>query len=394
LGKDGFICVEQKSTPYDDSSMHMVTKLRIIHVRGIILFALALLVLVISFLFWKELGAIANKFGGGRNWSERMSTYRLARWRNGLLNNVEEALVPSRILWCFQFTIMTGYVFIYIVVNNYLTDGKIDYRLILLVVVLMLVSTLTAARNTLLRYPISALVIYYLLWRKKNGWKCVMSFKFIIRIFILLVLVLEVFIVMRRLVGRLTLYSPMLDLTRYVGGPLQLLDIYLQNPTFSSGIFDIQTFDGIINFFARWFPSFDIKYFLTPGEVLNGVIIGNAYSVFKDYIHDFGYVGTFIMSGISSAIYSVFYKRCRFSTRKAIISCARPDFIILFYAYISFGVFLQFYGHSIFRNIMHIGEIKNIFFMYISFRFFTSRFVTLHTRNSSHLRYLNGVTFK
>jgi oligosaccharide repeat unit polymerase len=367
LGKESFICSKYNKTSSGTSAISNETGFNFIRISKIYLFLFVILSAIIIFLYLKGAQSISEEFGGGRTWVEKMATY---RYISAIAEDTVD--VPAVISWPFQFIIMTGYVFIYVVINNYMLENTLNYKLIALTLILMFVSALSASRNHLIRYPLFTLVIYYLLWRKKEGWKRMINFEYIIQCLLFLVFVLILFSVARVLVGRTSESTLLLYLAQYVGSPIQLLDMYLQTPDYASGILDLDSFRGVNNFLYRWFNNLDVKHTPPPSLYSDGVYLGNAFGIFKRYIHDFGYSSAFIMPAISSAIYSALYRCCRISTRNT-GNNIRPAFIIFIFSYITYGVFLQFYGHDFFGNVLVMGEIKNIFFMYISLQIFAGR---------------------
>ena len=77
-----------------------------------------------------------------------------------------------------------------------------------------------------------------------------------------------------------------------------------------------ETFAGINNYIGNHFDRYDLIY-STQKEFRNirGINIGNVYTAFRSYIHDFGLGGMVILTALESLIMSMLY----YSNKKRII---------------------------------------------------------------------------
>ena len=82
----------------------------------------------------------------------------------------------------------------------------------------------------------------------------------------------------------------------YCGAEIKNLDIFLNSTKTKPAIWGEQTFVNLVKAIGRFFISgFDQYYLINPYQSVNGYYLGNVYTTFKAYIHDFGYIGMIIL---------------------------------------------------------------------------------------------------
>ena len=207
-----------------------------------------------------------------------------------------------------------SYILIYICINNILVNKKKKSNyLLILPIMIHLVATITSAeRTTILLTFIYTLFILYVLLNKKNNFRSKINIRFMKTGIISIIIFFLLFGATRMLFGRIDDdRSIMENVTYYAGNSIEALDAFLQNPTepleFGEELFRgfrvrLSKY-GILNKPIKSSANLEFRY------NSSGVLVGNVYTSYRKYIHDFGYVGILIFSIISSLFYSIWYEK-------------------------------------------------------------------------------------
>lgn len=332
-----------------------------IPVSGTAVWVFLLFALLVVALYVREVRQIAAVYAPPGSWSETMQIYREV---SSIRRFSWSAQVSLLLGWALQYILMAGHVFLYIAINNYLAGRGRYRRLVLLVVVIAALSLLRAERSNLVRYAISALVFWDVLQQKKTGAHRPLRMRLLARWLLYFGAILAVFVVSRSLVGRITQTDPFTYLCVYVGGPIQLLDLFLQQPS-TALTWGRETFSGFLEFFYKYLQQPQFHPIAYPHQSSNGIGLGNAYTVFRPFIQDFGFAGALGAMALSAVIHARLYQR---SKRFALEPEAPHTAWVLVYAFVCQTVFLQFYGHNFFSNICTVGALKNIVFLLVHYR--------------------------
>ena len=288
-----------------------------------------------------------------------MKTYREVS-SYGILN--EEDVMPKTISWGYLFITSSGFVWIYVIINNFLAIKKINKLLSCEFILCLCMSLLSAGRVQLIQYIIAMLSMYYILWRRKNGWNSSIGFKFIMKCLIGVCIILSIFSGLRTVVGRTSTQDPISYITSYIGGSIDLLDIFLQEPPVKSDIWGKETFYEFNRFVGRKFNKPELIYIgHKEFRDSNGISIGNVYTAFRNYIYDFGYTGLIVLTCISSSIFSWMYNKLKRKKYKEGI-----DILLLSYSYLVYSVFLMFYADYFFEMSISINTLKVFIFFQIT----------------------------
>ena len=327
--------------------------------------------IIILALYYSAVMQMVTSHGGTGSWNELMHTYRNVSSYN--LLNLEEQISPI-IRWSFQIIVLGGYVCLYIMINNFVINHKVEVVLVLVVVFSLASSLLTAGRTDLIRFFVITIVVYYFLWRKKVGWALKFKLKNSLTILIAILLSLGSFVAVRTIVGRSGYSDPVYYITFYAGGPLQLLDMYLQNPLPAHDIWGYETFYGINRFIGDWFNVSKYKYLVHKEfRHIYGVNIGNVYTAFRSYVRDFGYVGMIILTSIFSSFFAIYHNILR---RRQLFPLEQKkkfpiDIPLLIYAYLFIVVVIMFFADFFYASLLSFGILKNVIIICLLSWYFT-----------------------
>lgn len=253
---------------------------------------------------------VLSQVGSIGVWSEMMTAYRSenSSW------NTEAISKPSILSNLEILLAVTAYITTYIGINN-IFAGEKKRKIIYLFVPGILFATdkiLNAGRGDILLYIGAIVLIVYIELQTKYQWKKKVSRKYIKYMVVAVIAVTLLFSASRSWVGR-TNESDTLDyVTMYAGGPIQLFDMFMQNPENPSEIFGKETFHTLINYLGRVFKISNWRYIShLEFRYSNGVNLGNVYGAFRYYLYDFGYIGVIFLPFAAAVFYAYIYQRIR-----------------------------------------------------------------------------------
>lgn len=293
--------------------------------------------------------------------------------------------VGGIVIQMYQAVTVIGLIFSYILVNNYIAEKKIEKKHIIPVVVYLVSIIFEGNRLPFLRWVFFMIVVFFVLWRRKNGWNKTIKIKTIIRLILIMVAVLAIFVGIRYLVGRSQEKTAFYSFTEYAGGSIQLFDLYVKNPTRNSNIFGYRTLYNINDLFGRLTHNSELNYlYAYEFRKSNGIDIGNVYTGFRAFYEDFGTIGMFICIVLHSTLFTYLYTRIKIrSIRKKVFIYDLP---LILFARISYGYF--FMSISFYSDYLSSTFVKIIIFFVMIIYFLKMKFsINGHT----HMRKMKQV---
>lgn len=279
--------------------------------------------------------------------------------------NIEED-IPTIINQLIKVSKAITYVCSFIFIHNMIVSKKIKQKrnekyLLVSLFIFSIMSLLTGGRFEIMILILAIIMMWYIIISIYNNNKT-LSINTIIKIIGILIIAIILFSVMKLLVGRQSESSIIDYFTEYFGGSIQIFDIYLQDGT-------NYIIDGRGELFAdllKLLEKFKIIDSRPDNSQLaayiesNGVVIGNVYTGFRKMIHDFGILGIIIFQGLFSVIITVYYEKLKNMKQINKISLG-----IIFYAAISFTIFLHSYSEFFFSTIISFNYIAFLFLLYV-----------------------------
>ena len=308
--------------------------------------AVVLIVSVYSILtIWfmvSEILKIAKAFGEFSTFSQALTIYKdhaSYKMETQLPGYVTLMLKP--VIACAY--IMTFFFFKGILKENLSLKEKLTkYWYYLFPTILYIVQRLLESnRGAIIDFAIAALVMYFVLWNRKNKWKKSVKVRVLVEIGAIGIVGLIVFYYSASIIGRINTKGLFDYITYYCGGSIECFNRYLQNMPEHSKIFGEETFYhlivdldslGITNFNLQELASghFDFQYY-------NDIMIGNIYTAYRRWMQDFGIVGTILLQSVMAAFFSGFYYKIKVMAQKG----KRTDFAIILYSYLAYCIFLH-----------------------------------------------------
>lgn len=182
----------------------------------------------------------------------------------------------------------------------------------LIVVLCVLSLLLTGGRFGVATLLVAIVLMYHLIQIKKRGYYKQYKLSSILKILIIVMAAFFLFYIVRNLIGRDDDNGILDYVTHYFGGGIPALDIYFKKTSSEPVVWGQETFYSLINN-LRKLGILDIPYYLIHREFAysNGVSLGNVYTAFRDYYHDFGLIGMYVLHSIFSLFFSVQYQRMK-----------------------------------------------------------------------------------
>jgi oligosaccharide repeat unit polymerase len=273
-----------------------------------------------------------------------------------------------------RITTASAYIYLYIFINNLLAKKKsIKSNIILLfpIVLFIIDSLLFAARGYMLNLMIAGIVYWYIIYSNKKG-NYKVNIKLIKKGLIILLIIVILFVFLRQFVGRSmsekSKSDPVYYVSIYVGAPIQLLDLYLNEDDFDcsneDAYFGKNTLNALYNYVKS--KSSDNEA-LSSGDLefrfSNGYNIGNVYTSIRTYYSDFGYFGTLICSMILSSFYTALY----YLTKKSLFLNGH-SFKLIIFAYMSSGFFYYSIAERFFSSFVTPGLIPTLLVFYLEYK--------------------------
>lgn len=312
--------------------------------------------------------SIMKAVGGAGSWIDMMARYRFATAYQ--VTTGDSISIPSFIATG-KFAICAAtYIWIYILVNNYIIKKKWDIYLILAVISGLIVSILGASRLDLIRVPIALMIVLYVLKYRKGEINNIRKIQLLFKYIFIGFVVLTLFSGIRGIVGRKSMVDAVGYIAQYFAAPSVLFNEYMKNPTHSKLLFGKETFWGIYNFLGLLTKNskYLYDYTLEFGSV-NGKSLGNVYTAFRMYYSDFGYLGVIILSFFEGIIFSFLYniikRNIHINFKFHLFKKSIVDFRIIIYSVIVHSVILMFYADWFYSQVLAWVQIKALIFMWI-----------------------------
>lgn len=340
----------------------------LIHVNSIIFFIVIIVQILALIIYYKEIIRIT---GGGMNFSLMMNEYRMsASYGTGESVSGLSGQLAKVSFVCAQ-------VFIYIFTNNsILGEIKGNRHYLLPASIYVVQAILTGGRFNILVLVFFALIIYNILWHRKNSWKKTLEFKVMMRIILIVCVLFVAFYWGKALVGRQNDSDMITYIASYAGGSIPLLDMFLQNPPTPSDLFGKETFYSLLKDLKQLgLLKFENYIIHLEFRSANGTMLGNVYTAFRRQLQDFGFGGMLILQMIWSGIFSIWYKNIRYNPR---------NISIIFYATMAYTLFLHSINDYFYMSVVSIGYVITLIMMYIIYQSIILVRIRLRARSFKH----------
>lgn len=370
LGVIIFIIVSFLSTSLSNSilSLKKQEELKEIKPQNLIFSSIMLINVVVLVLYIIEIRRVVG--GNGiltSNVTDLISSYRnISYYSNendarisGLINQISK-IIPATTFSC-----------LFIFINNYSVTKKIktNRKYLLPIIVYSIQAIISGGRMPLIRLAIAILVMYYvfLLYNRPNN-NLNSSFVILRRALLTFILLILSFYSLKFVLGRNSQENFIIYITRYMGGSIQLFDLFVRNPIRSNSEFGAETFSGIYEMLSKIGFENNIIKGLEWRVSPNGYSLGNVYTAIRRYYSDFGGVGIVLCQGFVALLYSNIYVR----VRKDSLVNTTQQFRLILLAASFYPLFLNGIEDVFYISMVTIGYFIQIIIFYIIYRILVS----------------------
>ncbi len=256
-----------------------------------------------------------------------------------------------------------GYWFLYIIVNNFIANKKIDKLSVIIVLLWIVNSLLRGGRNDVVNFALAGIAIAYILLKKKNSFRKKIKLKLGTKIFIVILPIIFFisFPKLGLLLGRNIKHTPMDYLAEYCGAQIKNLDMFLLERDFDINYkksSNIQTFNTLFNWIGLKTGLLNEKYVLDlPYRQYNDFNLGNVHTTFYPYIYDFGYKGVVFCIALMAIISQVVYEKAKINKVSN-----KPNLWVLAYGYMFSSLLLSFFSNKFYEQNFNRTFIYSIIF--------------------------------
>ena len=191
----------------------------------------------------------------------------------------------------------------------------------------------------LIRFVLGCVLIAWVIFNARTCWTFRLKISTIFKALMLLILASVVFWAAGSAVGRQISEGPLDYITSYIGYSMVLFSDFLVDPgTSASNLFGEETLVGIYNFLGSRFNISDFVYtYHMEWRYVGDLALGNVYTAYRYWLHDFGRFGMFAMAVVYGLFYGMFYSKVRYYRNR---HCRAINYPLLMFSYFAYGTFL------------------------------------------------------
>ncbi|VTG68920.1 oligosaccharide repeat unit polymerase Wzy [Streptococcus pneumoniae] len=286
-------------------------ELKEINPSKIIYVILMILNLVMLFLYIREIQKVVLFSGRSfSNITDLISNYRYLSY----YSNEVENRVSGMINQLSKIIPATTLISLYIFINNYFITKQIKKNFIYLIpiAIFFVYAIISGGRLPLIRLVVGALLILYIysVYGSPKS-QLTKSFKMITRSLFAFLILIVLFFLLKFVLGRSSQEDFISYITRYMGGSIQLFDLFVIDPIRRNKELGAETFSGIYEMLAKL--GFDnniikgLEWRVSP----NYYSLGNVYTAIRRYYSDFGVIGIVICQSFTAWLYTLGYEKVR-----------------------------------------------------------------------------------
>ncbi len=323
--------------------------------------AICLLGICISFLYIR---AIVETVGMRGSWSETMQAY---RWHTSFDENFNSG-ISTPINYSFRFFMALGYAYVFAFVNELVVSKKKQWAYLAPAAIYCIASLGQSSRGQIIVMVFAGVIMFWVLRNCVHGHAVRVNFGAMMLILLVLIFGLSIFVLCANAVGRVTAKTPFDSLMTYLGGSIIGLDQFIAKPevaTSPTNLFGSETLQGIWLFLGKAFGISDWTYtFQLEYRFVNNVNIGNLYTAFRYYLHDFGPIGMCIVSAFQGCLFGFIYSALRNMNAK-ISDCWRI-ILLLVYSWVAISVAYLPIADFLFHQYLNPTSLLTVLFMAFS----------------------------
>lgn len=244
-----------------------------------------------------------------------------------------------------------GYFFGYFFVKKAILLKKVDFSMILIIILSAYESTLFGSRTGIFTLIFALVTYWYCLFRAYRGLKFEIKTKYYFIGLTVVVVFLSSFKQLAVWLGRDITKSAADYLAIYAGAEIKNLDTFIQANSFpiTTDIFHSQTLQALSKFLGKIFGAGGLNYKLDlPFQTINGYDLGNVYTMYYQFLYDLGYVGVFLFVLFFAVFIQFIYIKV-----KDFKDNGRISYSILVYGYLTNTLILAFFSNKFYEAVVN-----------------------------------------
>lgn len=300
----------------------------------------------------------------GTGLSEIISTF-----RNSTMSSGDDGLQITGFLKQLQvFSMAYSFVFAFLYFyKRIVEDYKCSFLYIIPLLFYIFQSLLTGGRLQIFRVILFiGSSIYFLQLYKKDSPSY--ANYFILKVGKWIIGIIPVFYFLKNFLGRTSEDSFFQYIFRYLGGPIEGLDLFIKSNYSYSHMYGQETFAGVYSLLAKSGienQPIKLSWIMAP----TGIWVGNVYTAFRRYYSDFGLSGVAILMFMLGIFFGVLFSNIvRGHMRKEI-----AGFSIILYSFYFYSLVFTFFDDTFYTTAISLGSLVQIIEMYVIYRLFTYR---------------------
>ena len=350
--KDAIRCIEE----------HKISNRKLyIFLIGISIYNLIIVALLICNIY-----KISNSFEPIHSMSQMLHVFRAHT------SYAHDAALPGYITLLMKPIVASAYIFSFIFFERFFNDekNKLKNNIVFLIPSLLWMITcyVQLYREGIIIYLLNIFTMSVLVWALKHEWKRKIKIVSLLKMGMGLAIGLILFYYSAAWVGREN-YKGMFEyITFYCGGSIECFNRYIDNPVEIQVVRGEETFYNLIsNLDSMGITNFNIRGRLTGHLEFrheNEVMIGNVYTAYRRWLHDFGIFGMFLLNAIVAIVVNTIYSMLRYHRFK---SKKIKDITAILFSYISYVIYMHPIGDYFYFEIFSraiITVIVTIIIMY------------------------------
>lgn len=303
-----------------------------------------------------------KSFAPGGSLSSMISYFR----NTSMSNDSDMVSLPFTLNQLINFNMAGSFVLVFVFLyGRILLNKKVSQLAIVPIFFYMLQSILMGGRQQLLRVIIFVIGSSYFLYMYKYKSPTV-SNRWVLSKSKWLLLFLPFFYLLKFFIGRTSTDNFFQYLIRYLGGPIESLDIYLRGGVLGEHLPGQETFTSLYKVINnspvtfRWAQS------------TTGVWVGNVFTGIRRYYSDFGTIGVIVILLCLGLIFGVSYY---FVLNRNDFKCPRSSFALIFYSFYLYSIFFEFFDDTFMSVVVSMGGILKILELYLFYKIMMKRVV-------------------
>ncbi|MBT1164907.1 O-antigen polymerase [Bifidobacterium felsineum] len=331
--------------------------------------------LVSTYLSLKSIKTLGTIHGSDGTLSGSIFAYRTASLYSSSFTGL-----PGYVTFLSNLCSALGYICIYNAMTFYFQNKKINFFASISSFIAIIAPLVYGGRGASLLFIFFIFTIFLVRYesysRLHNSYRILPIFGFLALVFIIAYIFYISLSIMGRSSGSFDFYY---YLSIYLGAPIKNLDIYLSSGIIQPSFDCVETCSSDVYTSLNGISSASQSFRFTEFQNYNGFDLGNAYTIFHSFIHDFGFLGCILLIVSMALISQYFY------IKTSNIQSSPYNVIYLYiYSMIFYSLCISFFSNQFYKTLFSTIVLKYIL-IWFCFGFAYRYFSFNKTRNLAYI---------